>query len=132
MIKREFFKSDFTVNEVLEQWEKTDRTKDLIVLESVHSDWSIEVDGFQSISPQVFTNFLSKVNAFDHEVQLYCKEVYEKSNNSIENYLVTLQWISVLEDSVTMGYWGDYVNIELRSHLRYQNGIWKQISIFYQ
>ncbi|MDQ0088978.1 hypothetical protein J2T12_002388 [Paenibacillus anaericanus] len=134
MIKRNllFNFNRFLTNEVLTEWEKADKSKDVIVLESVNSDWSVEVDGIQSISQQVFENFLSKIDTFDNEVQLYCKEVYEKSNYRIEYYIVTLQWISVLENSITMGYWGNYVNVELRSNIEYENGVWKQRGIYYQ
>lgn len=122
----------FSVNEILTEWVKADKSKDLIVLESVHSDWSIEVDGIRNLSEHVFENFLSRIDEFDHKVQLYCKEAYEKGNYKIENYLVTLEWISVQENSITMGYWGDHVNVELRSNIEYENGSWKQTEIFYQ
>lgn len=99
----------FSANEVMAKWEKADKSKDVVVLESETSDWSVQVDGFHSISHQVFETFLSKMDEFDNEVQFFCKEAYEKSNYSIENYLVTLEWISVLENSITMGYWGNHV-----------------------
>ncbi len=134
MIKRNlsFVLHRFSVNEVLTAWEKADKSKDIIVLESDHSDWSIEVDGVQSISHQVFETFLSQLNDFDHGVQLFCKDTYEKSNHGIEYYLVTLEWISILENSITMGYWGDYVNVELRSIVAYENEMWHQKEIYYQ
>lgn len=122
----------FSANEVLTAWENADKSKDVIVLESANSDWSIEVDGIQNISQEMLEHFLSKIDVFDNEVQLYCKEVFENSNNKIDNYIVSLQWISVLENSITMGYWGDYVNIELRSNLECDNGNWKQKDIYYQ
>ncbi len=122
----------FSVNEILAEWKKVDKSKDVVVLKSVKSDWSIEVDGIQSISHLSFENFLSKLDVFDNAVQTFCKETYEKSNYSIENYMVTLQWISVLENSITMGYWGDYVNIELRAIIECENEIWKQKEIYYQ
>ncbi|MBD7971026.1 hypothetical protein [Paenibacillus gallinarum] len=134
MIKRNllFNFNRFSENEVLIEWEKAVKSEDVIVLESINSDWSIEIDGIQSISQQEFESFLSKIDVFDNEVQLYCKEIYEKSSFGAENYIVTLQWISVLKNSITMGYWGDYVNVELRSNIKYENGIWKQIGICYQ
>lgn len=122
----------FSTNEVLTAWENADKSKDVILLEADNSDWSIEVDGIQNISHQTFEHFLSEIDAFDNGVQHYCKEVYENSNSKIENYIVSLQWISVLENSITMGYWGDYVNIELRSNIECDNGIWKQKDIYYQ
>lgn len=122
----------FSANEVLTAWENADKSKDVIVLESANSDWSIEVDGLQNISQEMLEHFLSKIDVFDNEVQLYCKEVFENGNHKIDNYIVSLQWISVLENSITMGYWGDYVNIELRSNLECDNGIWKQKEIYYQ
>lgn len=134
MIQRNlmFHFNRFTVNEVLTEWEKADKSKEVIVLESANSDWSLEVDGIQSISHQIFETFLSKLDEFDNEVQLFCKEVYEKSNHGIENYMVTLEWISVQEDSITMGYWGEHVNVELRAVIEYENGMWKQKEIYYQ
>lgn len=122
----------FSVNDVKAEWEKADKSKDVVVLESDKSDWSVEVDGIQSISHQVFETFLFKLDEFDNEVQLFCKEAYEKINYGIENYLVTLEWISVLENSITMGYWGDHVNVELRAVIKYENGMWKQKEIYYQ
>lgn len=136
MIKRNllFNFNRFSENEVLIEWEKANKSKDIIVLESnnLDSDWSIEIDGIQSTSQQVFESFLSKIDAFDKEVQLYCKGVYVKSDFGAENYIVSLQWISVLKNSITMGYWGDYVNVELRCNIEYENGIWRQIGICYQ
>ncbi|VTR47249.1 Uncharacterised protein [Actinobacillus pleuropneumoniae] len=122
----------FSANEVLTAWENADKSKDVILLESANSDWSIEVDGIQNISHPMFERFLSKIDVFDNGVQLYCKGVYEKSNFKIENFIVSLQWISLHENSITMGYWGDYVNIELRSNVECDNGIWKQKDIYYQ
>ncbi|GIP53743.1 hypothetical protein [Paenibacillus vini] len=122
----------FSINEVLAEWEKADKSKEVIVLESATSDWSIEVDGIQSISHQIFETFLSKLDDFDNEVQLFCKETYEKSNYGIEKYMVTLEWISILENSITMGYWGEHVNVELRAVIEYENGMWKQKEIYYQ
>ena len=134
MIKQHlFFKFNrFSANEVLAAWENADKSKEVILLESANSDWSIEVDGIQNISHPMFERFLSKIDVFDNGVQLYCKEVYENSNFKIENFIVSLQWISLLENSITMGYWGDYVNIELRSNIECDNGIWKQKDIYYQ
>ncbi len=109
-----------------------DKSKDVVVLERANSDWSIELDGIQSISHEVFEIFLSKLDVFDNAVQLFCKEAYEKSNYSIENYIVTLEWISILENSITMGYWGDHVNVELRSVIKFENGLWNQKEIYYQ
>ncbi|OME92300.1 MULTISPECIES: hypothetical protein [Paenibacillus] len=122
----------FSTNEVLTAWENADKSKDVILLESANSEWSIEVDGIQNISDQMFEHFLSKIDVFDNGVQLYCKEVYENSNFKIENFIVSLQWISLLENSITMGYWGDYMNVELRSNIECDNGIWKQKDIYYQ
>ncbi|MGG3281125.1 hypothetical protein [Paenibacillus solani] len=122
----------FSANEVLTAWENANKSKDVILLESAKSDWSIEVDGIQNISHQIFEHFLSKIDVFDNGVQLYCKEVYENRKVKIENYIVSLQWISLLENSITMGYWGDFVNVELRSNIEYDNGIWKQKNIYYQ
>ncbi|MGO4789313.1 hypothetical protein AB4124_18030 [Paenibacillus sp. 2KB_20] len=122
----------FSTNEVLTAWENADKSKDVILLESANSDWSIEVDGIQNISDQMFEHFLSKIDVFDNGVQLYCKEVYENSNFKIENFIVSLQWISLLENSITMEYWGDYMNVELRSNIECDNGIWKQKDIYYQ
>jgi len=134
MIKQQllFTFNRISVNEVLTAWENADKSKEVILLESANSDWSIEVDGIQNITHPMFEHFLSKIDAIDNGVQLYCKEVYENSNHKIENYIVSLQWISVLENSITMGYWGDYVNIELRSNIEYDNGVWKQKDIYYQ
>ncbi|WP_433939893.1 hypothetical protein [Paenibacillus lautus] len=134
MIKQQLlFKFNrFSANEVLTAWENADKSKDVILLESAHSDWSIEVDGIQNISHQMFEHFLSKLDVFDNGVQLYCKEVYENSNFKIEHFIVSLQWISLHENSITLGYWGDYVNVELRSIIECDNGIWKQKDIYYQ
>lgn len=69
----------FSVNEVLTEWEKADKSKDLVVLESLISDWSIEVDGIQSISRQAFESFLSIMDAFDNEVHFIVKKSTKKA-----------------------------------------------------
>lgn len=46
--------------------------------------------------------------------------------------MVTLEWISIHENSITMGYWGEHVNVELRAVIKYENGMWKQKEIYYQ
>lgn len=109
MIKQQLlFKFNrFSANEVLTAWENADKSKDVILLESANLGWS-----------------------FDNKVHFIVKR--SMKTVILKQKIISLQWISVLQNSITLGYWRDYVNIELKSNIECDNGVWKQKDIYYQ
>lgn len=68
----------FSINEVLAEWEKADKSKEVIVLESATSDWSIEVDGIQNISHQAFETFFLNWSNLIMRCSFFVKKLMKK------------------------------------------------------
>lgn len=66
-------------------------------------------------------------------VQDFCKLNYDSKQLEMKNYLVSLEWITIEADSpiIVMGYWGKYVNIELRAIFEKRKN-WELVDIYYQ
>lgn len=72
------------------------------------------------------------IKEIDNTVQKFCKNSFEQGKFDIRNYMVSLAWITFEIDKVVMGYWGEFVNIELRAIFSIKNGMWEKIDIYYQ
>jgi glycosylphosphatidylinositol transamidase (GPIT) subunit GPI8 len=116
----------YTSEQFLNEWEIANKTKGIVEI----SDVEIEFD--QETSEALIQKFFLQINDIDNEVQKFCKENYERSTYNIKNYIVDLAWIKIKNNTITLGYWGEYVNIELRAICKFENLIWKIVDIYYQ
>lgn len=118
---------------VLDVWENANKTGQTILLESSDPNISIEINGFQDTGTDYFKDFLSHITEFDNMVQDFCKLNYDSKQLEMKNYLVSLEWITIEADSpiIVMGYWGKYVNIELRAIFEKRKN-WELVDIYYQ
>jgi hypothetical protein len=117
---------------ILEAWEKTDKTQKTILIESSELHFSIEIDGCENTNNDVVGSFLLYIREADNMVQEFCQKCFDGGKYDIRNYIVSLEWITFETDKVVMGYWGEYVNIELRAVFSVKNGVWEKVDIHYQ
>jgi len=119
-------------NIILEAWEKADKTQKIVLIDSCELDFSIEIDGYENMSNYVVVSFLLHIREVDNIVQEFCKNSFQHGKFDIRNYMVSLAWITFETDKVVMGYWGEFVNIELRAIFSIKDGVWEKIDIYYQ
>ncbi|QAA32272.1 hypothetical protein [Clostridium manihotivorum] len=117
---------------IVEAWQKADKTQETVEINSSELDFSVEIDGHENISNDMVVSFLMYIEEADNIVQEFCKNTFEQGKFDIRNYMVSLSWITFEKDKVVMGYWGDFVNIELRALFSMKNGVWEKIEIYYQ
>lgn len=117
---------------ILKAWKnrtlKKYKTGQVFLIESVESDFSIEIDGFETVNTDFLTDILYHIEEFDQTVQNFCKKYYEID---FRNYKVTLEWISIEKNEATLGYFGDYVNIELIAVFKKEEKQWYIADICY-
>lgn len=121
----------FPENIILEAWEKADKTQKTVLVDSCELDFSIEIDGYKNTSNDVVVSFLLHIREADNIVQEFCKNSFEHGKFDIRNYMVSLEWIDFETDKVVMGYWGEFVNIELRAIFSMKNGVWEKLDIYW-
>lgn len=117
---------------ILEAWEKADKTEKTVLIDCRELDFSIEIDGHENTSSDVVASFLLHIKKNDNIVQEFCKNSFQHGKFDIRNYMVSLEWLTFESDKVVMGYWGEFVNIELRAIFSIENGIWEKRDIYYQ
>ncbi|MZK51429.1 MULTISPECIES: hypothetical protein [Clostridium] len=117
---------------ISEAWEKADKTQKTVLINSCELDFSIEIDGRENTSNDIVVSFLLNIREVDNIVQEFCKNSFQHGKFDIRNYMVSLEWITFETDKVVMGYWGEFVNIELRAIFSIKNGVWEKIDIYYQ
>ena len=83
---------------------------------------------------------VARISEFDREVQSFCSKACAEHCRNVKScqlseevkpYQVELSWLSLDENSVTVGYWGECVNIELRAVFALNDGEWKMTEIYY-
>jgi putative Mn2+ efflux pump MntP len=124
--------NQYPENIILEKWEKADKTQKTVLIDSSELDLSIEIDGYENTSNDVVVSFLLNIREVDNIVQKFCKNSFQQGKFDIRNYMVSLEWVTFDTDKVVMGYWGEFVNIELRAIFLMKNGIWEKRDIYYQ
>lgn len=110
----------------LMEWDAADKLKNTITINH------IEVDGIRTTGELPIQKFFEQINEIDNEVQTFCKDIYEHNKFSIDACLVALQWVNIADDIITLGYWGECVNIELRASCEYANEKWQLTEVHYQ
>jgi hypothetical protein len=122
----------YSKNIILEAWEKADKVQKTVTLDSSKLDFSIEIDGYENVSHDVIVSFLLYIKDADNIVQEFCRNSFQHGKADIRNYMVYLVWVTFEGDRVVMGYWGEFVNIELRAIFSISNGVWEKVDIYYQ
>lgn len=122
----DFELNKYTSEQFLNEWKIANKTKGIVEINDV------EIYFDKEIPEALIQEFFLQINDINNEVQKFCKEIYEKSTYNIKNYIVDLAWIKIKNSTITLGYWGEYVNIELRAVCKFENAIWKVIDIYYQ
>ena len=126
-------KNRYPANILIPLWEQADRSKTNISLESNNPFFSIDITGIEKIDCVNLVQVLSYIDDFDAIVQDFCKESYDASSFDMKNYMVVLAWISIeSECKIIMGYWGEYVNIELRAVFERKENLWKKVDLYFQ
>lgn len=130
----EFMKNRYSSQCILDEWENADKTNRVIVLEVENPYLELEISGVQDDNISLCKEFLARITEFDNAVQERCKKAYYEKRNKVDikQYMVALQWLSIKDNEVIMGYWGEYVNIELRVKVKYIEDEWKIIEMYYQ
>ena len=77
-------------------------------------------------------SFLLYIRQADNTVQEFCKDSCQHGKFDIKNYMVSFQWLTFEAEKVVMGYWGEFVNVELRAIFSIINGVWEKTDIYYQ
>lgn len=130
--KYEIKMNRYPENIILGAWEKADKTKNTILIDSCELDFSIEIERYENTTNDVVVSFLLHIGEVDNIVQEFCKNSFQHGKFDIRNYMVSLEWVTFETDKVVIGYWGEFVNIELRAIFSMKNGIWEQMDIYYQ
>ena len=119
-------KDRYKSNQLLEMWVNADKSKKTIVVND------IEIEQYVSRFEEMVQSFWKNISEIDNKVQEFCIENYEGSNQDIKNFIVELSWVSLEEDQIKLGYWGKYVNIELRAVCKCEAEHWEISEICYQ
>ncbi len=102
---------------LLEKWLEADKDAGTIVVED------IEVEGYDPEYEDLICRFWKSITAIDNSVQDFCTEECSKSGEDSKNYVVDLSWVSLEDGQIELGYWGRFVNVELRVTLNDQMNI---------
>lgn len=119
-------KDRYKSNQLLEMWVNADKSQKTIVVND------IEIEQYVSRFEEMVQSFWKNISEIDNKVQEFCIENYEGSNQDIKNFIVELSWVSLEEDQIKLGYWGKYVNIELRAVCKCEAEHWEISEICYQ
>lgn len=122
----------YSENIILEAWEKANKAQKTVNIDSSELDFSIEIDGHENVSNDVIESFLLYIKDADNIVQEFCNNSFQHGKADIRNYMVYLVWVTFEHDRVVMGYWGEFVNIELRAIFSISNGVWEKVDMYCQ
>lgn len=131
-MKQDFPLGRYPANIIMNTYQKADKTKQVFLLKNIAYNFEIEIEKSDGIEETFLLEVLSQVEDFDNTVQKFCMNNYQPERQNANNYKVGISWISIEEDRVEIGYWGEYVNIELRAVFAKKNGNWETIDIYYQ
>ncbi|MHC1747306.1 MAG: hypothetical protein AB9856_02825 [Cellulosilyticaceae bacterium] len=126
MEKHSFQFNRYKSEHFLGEWEIIDKSGNVITINGV------EIEGVQQETELLMQKFILQITDTDNEIQMFCKKNFENGKFAIQNYIVALEWISMEHNFIEMGYWGEYVNIELRAICKFENDKWKLEDIYYQ
>lgn len=124
----------YPVDVMLDVWRKADKSKRTVMLEAAGNNISVEVSGLLGSGSKYFEDFLPHITDFDQMVQEFCSLNYDSGQLEWKDYMVVLNWIDVQSEppTIVLGYWGSFVNIELRAIIKKRNGCWEMADIYFQ
>lgn len=103
-----FDKDRYDSSKMLDKWIEANKDGRTIVVDN------IEVEGYERKFEELILLFWKQISIIDNKVQDFCAEECNKSGGDSKDYIVDLSWASLEDGQLELGYWGRYVNIELR------------------
>lgn len=119
-------KDRYNAGRLSDMWLKADKSGKTIVIDD------IEIEQYYPELEDMMRSFWMNISDIDNRVQQFCIENFDRLNDDIKNYIVELSWVSLEENQVELGYWGKYVNAELRAICNYEDDHWMISEIYYQ
>ncbi len=113
----DFDKDRYDSFQLLEKWLKADKDAGTIVVDD------IEVEGYEPEYEDLMLLFWRQISIIDNKVQEFCAEECDRTGEDSKNYVVDLSWVSLEDRQIEIGYWGRFVNAELRVSLDDQMNI---------
>lgn len=117
---------------LLDVFSKVNKSEKTLLLENEEPWFEIEISGMESASDNDVLDVISHIEEFDNEVQHFCEANHHHGKQDIMYYVVGLQWIKIELNEITLGYWGECCNIELRAKFAKIDSEWKSTDIYYQ
>lgn len=103
-----FDKDRYDSSQLLEKWLRAGKDAKSIVVED------IEVEGYEPEYESLMLLFWKSISVIDNKVQEFCAEKCNRSGEDSRNYVTDLSWVSLEDGQIELGYWGRFVNVELR------------------
>ena len=116
---------------ILTEFKKIE-TIDKVFYLNITLDDELEVHIKEEIPRGMIEDIIAEIQMFDNYVQDFCELNSKKSTFGDSNYMVDLAWIQIEPNKVVMGYWGKFVNIELRAIFIRNNLVWENEDIYWQ
>ena len=113
----ELEKDRYDSSQLLEKWLEADKNVGTIVIDD------IEVEEYDPEYEELICLFWKNISVIDNKVQDYCDEECSRSGEDSKNFVVDLSWVSLEDGQIELGYWGRFVNVELRVVLDEQMNI---------
>lgn len=119
---QDFFEKDrYNFTQLIEKIRVMETVANVILDEAT----GIEIYGGDKVSKDVLIDILQNFNVLDNLVQDECKNEYEEKGLEVENYQFAPSWMEVLDNEVTIGYWGIKVNSDFDEAFIKVDGRWK-------
>ena len=81
------------------------------------------LEGYDPEYEDLICMFWKNITAIDNSVQEFCAEECSRSGEDSKNFVVDLSWVALEDGQIELGYWGRFVNVELRVTLDDQMNI---------
>ena len=113
----DFDKDRYDPSQLLEKWIEADKDARTIGVDG------IEVEGYEPYHEDLIQLFWKSITAIYNKLQEFCSEECDRYGEDSKNYVTDLYWVSLEDGQIEMGYWGRFVNVELRVSLDDQMNI---------
>lgn len=126
-MKNDIEKNRYNPELFLAAWKNADKESSRAIVLG-----EIEFEGYEEKYEYMMGNFLQNISEIDNIVQQFCIESYQESGDDIDNYILDMSWVELQDNKVCLGYWGRFVNIELRADFIFHNEKWEMEEIYFQ
>ena len=131
-LDEQYFKRNrYIKDEILTAFEKLEAIDKIFYLD-ISKDDIVEIHLDEEVTRDLLVEIISKIQEFDNYVQDFCELNSVRGSFSYANYMVLLSWMKIEQNKVIMGYWGERVNIELRTIFVKNELVWENKEIYYQ